>query len=483
MQPPNEKIDQIFKNRIGDLEMNPPSEAWEHIRSEVHGKNPGAITKPGFLNFKNYIAGLSVLVLLIISTVFFVLRERKPVAPGETSAVPGPKSTASNDHSLLVLSNAPSEEKASKQNNEIIPDSKQQVNKEISNTSIPDAIVHNSGNTPKKAEGTVISNPDNISINKPLPYSGKASETPSHDKIFNEVQNSQKRNVKVRFPEIGEVMVLADAGTNKPLTKNEVPVGNVSENSEKGTGNIVMQASPPANDYGIRDKWAIGINFTQDYILYPKIPERKNNDYTVGSSIYRQWGDFQIQTGLGFSVMNDLGSYKVDYSKWDVEGTYQHVDSLSFDTSNNTVQPVFWTSTVEVYDSVKVNDKKNTTNRYAYLQVPLLAGYKLFEYKRITGWLNGGPVLAILIYKHEPEIGVDDKNVFRLNITDESPIRLKTNIQLWGSFELGYAITSRFRFTLEPLIKYYASPVYDKNASHPKNPYSTGLRMGLKWNF
>ncbi|MFC2100298.1 hypothetical protein ACFLRZ_00565 [Bacteroidota bacterium] len=483
MQQLNNHFDNQVRNKLENLEMTPPEIAWSSIKSSINEGPQAILAKRGLFNLRNFLTAISILVMTIVIVLLSTVNNQNTT--GEKNEFINRASVApfnveqellESDYDInevmneqivqnAVLVSDPTEKIAEKilasyQDKNVMNSSESLLNEKLAyNPIVEDKIALDQSTTNSRTNQnteSVVAKLDIAAEKVPLQAVIIKQETPFLEKEKTTIENNPGSNYK-NDP----------SSTEKKSYQNELKVN-----------------SPlPANDYVLRDKWAIGVHYTPDWITYPLWPDEKFHGYSVDANIYRQWKDFNIQIGVGVSKMEDLGSFVVDYSKWDVVGGYQKVDSMTFDTVLTEVIPKFYTSTVHLFDSVEYNEKSNIRNEYTYLQIPILAGFKLFEYERFSAYIYGGPVLSLMISKKEPEWQNTAGDITLLNLENETPVRINTNIQVWGSLEFGYALTNRIRLTAEPLVKYYISPVYDKTTYTNKNPYAMGLRMGVKWSF
>ncbi|PIY30964.1 MAG: hypothetical protein COZ08_09970, partial [Bacteroidetes bacterium CG_4_10_14_3_um_filter_42_6] len=100
------------------------------------------------------------------------------------------------------------------------------------------------------------------------------------------------------------------------------------------------------------------------------------NTYSVNyEPIFHLNKQFFLRFGIGVSYARDRGFAKLDYISNDLMGTYNDVYNVTFDSLNGQVVPTYYTKTVEVWDSIRHLVISEVTNRYIYVQVPVLVGY------------------------------------------------------------------------------------------------------------
>jgi hypothetical protein len=190
--------------------------------------------------------------------------------------------------------------------------------------------------------------------------------------------------------------------------------------------------------------------------------------------------DFYLETGLGFNVSDDDGQYKIDYEQYDSIGYYYKVNSFAIDEI--TGQPVYNTGLEAVFDTVNYNTSESTRNTYTYLYLPLYAGVKLYEFKRLSLNLQAGIIYSVLISQNEPDASYTNDQATRITITNENPSRISSNWIGAASLGLQYQISPTLDLNIEPMVKYYFKPVYERRYD-PKATFGAGLRVGLYFKF
>jgi len=236
------------------------------------------------------------------------------------------------------------------------------------------------------------------------------------------------------------------------------------------------------NDYLFRSPWALGVLFGYEWIYYPGDSVEKKNGYSIDLTAIYQKDQFLLRSGIGVSVSNDNGEFVIDYQTNDSIGFYYGVNSFNIDPDDPD-NPAFDTYIETVYDSIEHTSYEHPENKYTYIQIPLLIGYKVLDINRFSCSLMGGPVLSILVQEDENTIGFSDIGATLINIEDNTPQRLKTNWQFMFSAGLNYRASNHLSLSLEPTYKYYIQSVYEQNVSGTKNPWSIGLRGGVVYTF
>lgn len=195
-------------------------------------------------------------------------------------------------------------------------------------------------------------------------------------------------------------------------------------------------------------------------------------DATIGYRIDR----FIMESGLGFAFSGDLTKIDYSYRQYELVDTYEYVDSIHIDPNTGTVH--YYTTTVNVYDSVDHTSETEIKTRYQYVQIPLMVGYEVIRADR---WMldvkAGGAFIA--------QISRKDKNAMpghgeaRIIVKDPfMQYRKKNFFRLTGSVRFYWWLDKNLRCFAEQSIHYYPRPFYSG-----QKPVSTGLRVGVIYHF
>ncbi len=195
-------------------------------------------------------------------------------------------------------------------------------------------------------------------------------------------------------------------------------------------------------------------------------------DATIGYRIDR----FVAESGLGVAFSGDLTKIDYSYRQYELVDTYVYVDSIHIDPITGVVQ--YYTTTVNVYDSVDHISEAEIKTRYKYVQIPLMLGYEVIRADR---WMldvkAGGAFIA--------QISRKDKNAMpghgeaRIIVNDPfMQYRKKNFFRLTGSARFFWWLDKNLRCFAEQSIHYYPKPFYSG-----QKPVSTGVRVGVIYNF
>ena len=464
-------IDDLFRDKFKDFELDPPDHVWSNIKQQMHGSGNGGKGS----NFKNGgIYGISIILIIAGILSWYLLSS----STEDNKQVPIIKNTQVED----------TEYKSSTRTLAINSDTEKDQNFSDNPIGIT------SKNKRKQKTRFDISEPAEVD-------EGKASLLVIENIAETDYTTSNQQNNTGEIVEYTADIVsagLVTPGSDEELlaihisTQSEVEIpdeipaydpestGNSSE-TEKESENIESEAGLETvpdlkSDYGHKGSWMFGIFFTPEMIFYPDNNNLNNRSYALDVNAIYKFSGYLLQSGLGVSWTSDEGNSEIDYNKY--LGSYEDVYNVTFDTIGNELIPVYHTESVKVYDSIDHLSIMPTKSHYTYLQIPVLFGYGN-ESKRFGWFVKGGPSLSIMIHKDISSSNMSGTEDKILRIENEIPSRINTNWQFVFTGGVSYRLSNHLSFTTEPVFRYYFNPTYEKSKLNLKNPYSLGLRVGF----
>jgi len=256
-----------------------------------------------------------------------------------------------------------------------------------------------------------------------------------------------------------------------------------SKKIDSKTSDIPKSSFTPGyeNDYFKTGEFSAGINFNPSIIFYDPNPYNK----ILGGEavIHYKISSFNIMTGLGFSRMEDVGSYRVDYVSQDSIGYYLRVVSFIPDP-RNPGNVTYIVTREPIYDSVEHYVIADKTNYYSYLDIPLSVGYSILQKGRVSLTASAGVKFSVLVAKNEPQIDFWISDAELINIERQIPARTMTNWRFTAGLDFGYLFAEKFSIHLEPVFEQYISPIYKEQAGYePSKPYVIGVKAGIRYYF
>jgi hypothetical protein len=222
----------------------------------------------------------------------------------------------------------------------------------------------------------------------------------------------------------------------------------------------------------------LGIAPEMAFYTQPETYNRTN--FWLNGGLTYHISRFSVGTGFGLGYVYDDGQYRTEYKSLDSVGYFTGVTSYTIGTNN---EIIYNTKTINVYDSLEHQEDYRTKNRYAYLQVPLLFGYRLYESNRVSLSFQVGPAISVLLGSRKSEPVIEYQNVSLIRVDDNTPNRIETNWQIWANLYLEMRMNKQVSIYLEPSFKYYLNPMVTQENVVYKAPWTIGLGVGLQFNF
>jgi len=235
------------------------------------------------------------------------------------------------------------------------------------------------------------------------------------------------------------------------------------------------------NDYVRKAEISAGLNFNPSIVFYN--PNPYNKMLGADAIIHFKIASFSVMSGLGFSRMEDVGSYKVNYMTNDSVGYYLRVVSFIPDP-RNPGQITYIVTEEPIYDSVPHYEIADKTNYYSYIDIPLAFGYTFFQKSRVSLTATVGVKFSVLVAKDEPTVDFWISEAELVDIERQVPARMNTNWRFTAGIDFGYLFTDKFSLHLEPVFEQYISPVYVEQPGYTqRKPYVSGVKAGVRYNF
>jgi hypothetical protein len=465
-------IDDLFRDKFDDYEVDPPDYIWENVKTRIGNSNGnGGITRLR----RGGITGITLLAVAIGVTSFFLMNNN-PVSSEELSG--GPQIQDQSQKPILVADNQPATTTPAWDDNQpsALAENSDQPGKENKEDRRQGKKMKVRGNNPKR-NATLFLQPDLTSgmpaereAQAPLavePFKATPFTLKKQTKLLPVISRSERSNAA------GEMNITTTPSVAAKPGADMVRGQNSPEETVSATRGI-------RSDYGADGRWVFGLYFTPEILFYPSDDQLKNYSYSLDLHASYRLGNYFIQSGFGFARNHEQGNSTIDYNKY--MGSYEDVYDVTFDTTENGVNPVYHTETVYVYDSVSHVVISPSKRYFTYFQLPFFIGYGQSS-KRFGWFVKGGPSLSFLVHENIPAAGSAMGNARIINVENELPARISTNWQFIVSAGATYKLGSRVSLSMEPMLRYYVNSVYEQGKLNTKHPFSVGLRTGLLLNF
>ncbi len=285
---------------------------------------------------------------------------------------------------------------------------------------------------------------------------GKASASYTGSKIpVSTITNNSSENSNVVNSSSGTNLTQAYMGAGKIETMESKSVdpanlGLPEEITKQQNNDVASNARSGKKQPG---HWALGFYFTPEKVFDPFDSVTLQNSYKLSiEPVYYINKHWFIRPALGVQYSRDKGFVKADYLSWDHMGSYEDVVEVTFDSTGNTVVPVYHTQRVEVFDSIRRITISEETNRYLYLQTSVVFGYHNHTGK--FGWsvYTGTGINFILMSKQDNPV---DENASVIELNYNLPKRRSPQYHIKLGLGLDYTIGKNWLVSVEPEYLYY----------------------------
>jgi hypothetical protein len=475
-----DNIENVFREKLSNYQEAPPEAVWERIGRQIA---PQSALKPWFLRktFLRYAAAIILLGSISSSYFFgtFTTDSGMMYTPRQTSLT--------NTSPGLLPASVPNNQEAVKSSNQSHSEHSSIEAKKI----IP--LINEPASDPP-----TLPLPVNAIAAKSLALSsedGTEARPITQIQLYPPISSAPALPLVKDEPILANAPVKSESANGKTIsvpTENPLAQTQNADSSQKHSpvvhspsepAAVISPATPPVKrEY---HPYSLALLGGADRLYNTSTPFNSSMNTDLRFSL--QMRDFYIQTGLGVDHSSDQWNYSYDVRQKEVIGTYQRVDSMYFTQYTDTLGNVYYapnylTSSHAVYDSVNHHSGKTVNDFYTYLHLPLLVGYKVFNYKKLEVNIKGGPVFSVLINKHENTPGDDFENARIVAVRNNRLNRLSTNWYMLMGCEFGYALNERFSLRLEPTVRYFKEPFYT-TPGLSVSPWSAGLRFGIRYGF
>jgi len=225
-----------------------------------------------------------------------------------------------------------------------------------------------------------------------------------------------------------------------------------------------------------------GLGVKPAMVYYPNTTDQFT--YSAGACFGMVFNKFYVETGIAYQEMKERGVYKYNYRSNDSVGFYNKVVSFEIDPADpNNI--TFKTSKTTVYDSLDHYNVQSPLFKYAYLNIPLKVGYRLWERKKLTLGIETGLIFSKLLSSDipEPVFTLSGENTL-VSIEDNTPERVDLNMQMLVALRFNYRFAKAISLSVQPEFTKYLNSIYDtKNGAPNVKPYTMGVRFGVCYDF
>lgn len=470
MKNEHDKIDDLFRQKLGGYQVRPSGKVWNNIVSRFIHPHAGPFH---LLNMQNIIGAL-VLVGAGVTTYLIWPDSTEPgsakvdnMAMNLTNLSPSHK-----DQNPQAVYQAPVSGKENSSAQHEYPD-------RMKGTSLPDDTrVNHEKPVPvtsdQLASGDMtVSSPNNPELIEDQIFNNRP--------IFNEftsIENQEFNNTALS-DDPQNLKKLSPLGSPVASSQSDDVSGIFMMNDRHGMQGERIRSRKA--DYRAPAQFAAGIHFLPEWTNYRTGAGTFQSSYTQELLASVQLRNIILRSGLGINRSQDDGSYQVNYSKYEMTGYYIDITiegggTPVYDSINYSVDEH------RLYDTVFYNETYRTDNAYTYLQIPVQIGYSFLNNRRFSFSVTGGPSLSLLLNQKKSDPAFSDFAAENLTVQDQTPARRQSNWQFLMGVSARYLVTSKISVSLEPTYRQYFKTVYDVSDSGWP-PYAFGIRAGISFHF
>lgn len=505
----NKNIDQFFKDKFEDFEVNPPEEIWENIEEILQKKKKRRVIP--FWWWSSGVAALFVIGLFVFNNNYTV--EIHPVNdvvidtnnPKELNT--DIKNNKENQNQKVVVTEESNEIKIGKENNSknssiVVSTEKENsnINLKPSNTNVEkentntvsnskNVIVSNAQTTKKKKHDLIIKN--NIAnASKP-----KDKNTNSENNLIENQENIVHNN-SISNEKKSELNKENNIVMGKIAMKNQDNIATKGEVNTSKDSTAIATVEPNELEELLKEKekkiaqeqkmnrWQVTPNLAPIYFgsfengspLDSNLDENTksyNDNLSYGVAVnYSVNKKLKIRTGIN--------TFSVDYNTNNIV-FFQSANARMMENVNPTVEGSF----VEIIPIKNLNTafnrmetEQNTgvlNQRMGYFEMPMEISYKLVD-KKFGIELIGG-MSTLFLNKNEVFLEADGMNMKIGEASNLNPMHFSTNLGVG----LNYGFHKNFQARIEPTFKYQLN-TFSRDSQNFK-PYIFGIYTGISYNF
>lgn len=484
-----ENIDELFSEKLKSLSRTPSPGVWNNISKELEKKNRGVVI-PLYLK----VAASIVLFIGFGSlTSYLLFNSSSKTHIAQNQVIEKTENIIEKDTiEEITLQNSSQIQKTtpSAENNAIISASERTKNSFANKTNQPETFHSDLVNSDQMLASVVG---EEKSVNA---QSKDGSQKNLYNtKAFRTITLSGSKEEKIEYPE----------DLKQKINNNAQIAANIQQLAQETSEQPEKQST----------EWLIGGQFG------PQYSDREitaNNDPDYSTADYNNMEDgvlayagginvnmkptkrLSIQSGIYYSKAGQRNNNaQINYSQSkngysdgyaaDLDYTVHYANSVgTIESSNNNVIAAPITENIELvatnpedprpshaisYNQVGTYDISLQQN-FEYLEIPFIIRYKLIDRKldfQILGGLSTNLMIGNKVYL------VDNNQYYEWSETSGNTVNYSSSL----GFGIEFPFTNKLFFNLEPVFKYYLSPI--RNEYVTSHPYTIGVMTGVSYSF
>lgn len=431
-------IDQLFKEKLHDVEGDIPMDMLDRIRKKRKHK-------PWWMLLGSA-KGLIVMasVAAVVLAIWVLWPESATKEQQHHAAVSTQQVTEELGYTIAAQLPIVSEEKKNAKKQLVLENIKIQSTSKYKNQVADKPQEINENTFVQMAEGVSVAEEESIAEKVPVSVEAKTHHSESIDML------SLKKAELVFDTEL----ILPDLMPTKEKTK--CAAFNAASKGLYIEANVSM-------DLALRKLTAVN-SLDEWYVTERKHTEFPLTAYSFGARV-------SYQTGSGVALKSGIDYHDISEKFEILAGSEDKtIIKIIRDPEDN----IIGTDTIQVtYDNYEYNK-----NSYQLIDLPILVGYELnFADFSLSSYL--GPVINLRMTSKGRIISPDDVTAIDISSHDDI-FKKEVGVAFYGNLGFGYKFNQKTQLRFEPYLKYYPkSFTQDINPSR-QNYLLTGLRVGVK---
>lgn len=187
---------------------------------------------------------------------------------------------------------------------------------------------------------------------------------------------------------------------------------------------------------------------------------------------------FWLETGIGVSYSVDKSNFGYAYNKNELIDTYEYVDSVHYDPVTGITE--YFTTTVEVWDSIEYTSSANLNQKYTYAYVPLKFGYVLLNNRNfcLDIAIGGNYYFEVSSKTEFPSIQHENSTITHIdNVTTQRNTQF---YNLEGGIGINWKANEHIFLRFEPNVNYYPGNIYE---NIDNQSLSMNIKAGIYFKF
>jgi hypothetical protein len=184
-----------------------------------------------------------------------------------------------------------------------------------------------------------------------------------------------------------------------------------------------------------------------------------------------------LQSGISLSRINETLQYHKSYTETEI--IERQETGYILDPINGPTQ-ITYTVSDTVSNSYEV--KANGTNRYTFIDIPLLVNYSVYTSNKLTIGLSGGPVFNLAFLQEGRIIHANQREFIDLSSGD-NPYRTTAGVNALFNVNAAYRLNRSFDLLFEPGFRMGIASLNREPINMTQRYQGVQLFSGLRYRF